>query len=46
MLAQRRVGSRRGLDNMYNEEDHAAEAEARTQQGHDRPSQGSGFNNI
>jgi hypothetical protein len=28
------------------EEDHAAEAEARTQQGHDRPSQGSGFNNV
>ena len=31
---------------MYNEENHAAEAQARTQQGHDRPSQGSGFNNV
>ena len=35
----------RRLD-MYNEEDHAAEAQTRTQQGHDRPSQGSGFNNV
>ena len=31
---------------MYNEENHAAEAQARTQQGHDRPSQGSGFNQV
>ena len=28
------------------EEDHAAEAQTRTHQGHDRPSQGSGFNNV
>ena len=35
----------RRLD-MYNEEDHAAEAQTRTQQGHDRPSQGFGFNNV